>query len=79
VVIRAVDTRGITAGITGADQEAIVESYEYAPGLPDTEQRDYPITLPGSWEPSTTLTIRQDKPLPAHITGIFVEPKVSRK
>nr|MDQ3024711.1 hypothetical protein [bacterium] len=78
LVIRAVDTQGLTAGITGTEPEAI---YERLDGelLPDTAQRDYTITPRGSWEPTSTLTIRQEEPMPAHITGLFVEPKVSNR
>lgn len=79
IVLRAVDTRGIMAGITGADLEDIVDREGGEIGLSDVSQRDYEITPPGSWEPSTTVTIRQDQPLPAHITGMFLQPKVSNK
>ena len=76
VVLRAVDTRGLKVGITGAQLETIEERTGGEIGLDDVAQRDYAVTLPGSWEPSTTLTIVQDQPLPAHITGVFLEPKV---
>lgn len=76
VVVRAVDTRGIQVGITGAQLEDVPGREGGEVGLDDVAQRDYDVTLPGSWEPSTTLTIVQDQPLPAHITGIFLEPKV---
>lgn len=79
MVVRAVDTRGIKAGITGAELEPVVEREGGEVGLDDVHQRDYEISPPGSWEPSLTITIRQDEPLPAHITGLFVEPKVSNK
>jgi hypothetical protein len=79
VVIRALDTRGLTAGITGTELEAITERMGGEDGMADIDQRDYDVTPQGHWEPSTTLTIRQDQPLPAHITGIFVEPRVSKK
>lgn len=76
VVVRAVDTRGIKVGITGAQLEDVDARYGGEIGLDDVTQRDYKVTLPGSWEPSTTLTIVQNQPLPAHITGVFLEPKV---
>ncbi len=79
IVIRAVDTRGIVAGITGTELEAVVEREGGEEGLDDVAQRDYDITPAGSWDPSVTLTIQQNEPLPAHITGLFVEPRVSRK
>lgn len=79
VVVRAVDTRGIKVGITGTELEAIVEREGGEIGLPDVAHRDYEVTPPGHWEEGITLTIRQDQPLPAHITGIFVEPRISRK
>lgn len=79
IVLRALDTRGVRAGITGANLEAIVEREGGEEGLDDVAQRDYDITPPGSWEPSTTITIEQNEPLPAHITGIFIEPRVSNK
>lgn len=77
IVVRAIDTRGIEVGITGADLEPIPEREGGEVGLDDVHQRDYEVSPPGSWEPSTTLTIEQNQPLPAHITGIFYEPKVS--
>jgi len=79
VIVRAVDTRGIVVGITGAELEAIVEREGGEEGLDDVAQRDYDVTPGGSWDPSTTLTIQQNEPLPAHITGLFVEPRVSNK
>jgi hypothetical protein len=79
LVVRALDTRGITAGITGTELEAITEREGGEEGLDDVAQRDYDITPPGSWGAANTITIRQDEPLPAHITGLFIEPKVSKK
>ncbi len=79
MVLRTNDTRGLMAGITGAELEAVVEREGGEDGLDNVAQRDYDISPAGTWEPSTTLTIRQDEPLPAHITGIFVEPRVSKK
>jgi hypothetical protein len=79
IILRAVDTRGIKAGITGAELEDVVDRYGNEEGLPDVSQRDYDITPGGSWEPSQTITIRQDQPMPAHLTGIFLEPRVSKK
>jgi hypothetical protein len=79
VVLRTVDTRGLRAGITGTALEEPVESRGYEEGLPDVDQRDYDITPRGNWKPSTTITIRQEKPMPAHITGIFIEPRVAKK
>lgn len=79
LVVRAVDTRGIEAGITGASLEQAVQRVGGEDGLDDIEQRDYEISPPGTWKPSTTITIQQNEPLPAHITGVFIEPKISRK
>ena len=79
IVLRTIDTRGITAGITGATLEAVVEREGGEVGLDDVAQRDYDIAPPGHWAPSLTLTIEQNQPLPAHITGIFVEPLIGQK
>jgi hypothetical protein len=79
IILRAVDTSGLEAGVTGAELEAIVEREGGEEGLPDNAQRDYPITPGGSWEPSNTITIQQNEPLPAHLTGIFIEPRISKK
>ncbi len=79
VVVRAVDTRGIKVGITGAELEEVVEREGGEEGLDDVSRRDYSVRPPGSWSSDTTITIRQDEPLPAHITGVFIEPKVSPK
>lgn len=77
VVVRAIDTRGIKIGITGAELEAVTEREGGEVGLDDVAQRDYEVAPPGAWEPSTTITIEQNEPLPAHIAGIFIEPLVS--
>jgi hypothetical protein len=79
VVLRAVDTRGLKAGVTGAELEDIVERVGGEEGLADVAQRDYEITPGGSWRASNTVTIRQDQPLPAHLTGIFIEPRIAPK
>lgn len=79
MVLRAIDTRGIVAGITGTTLEAIVEREGGEIGLDDVHQRDYDISPPGHWEPSTTVTIQQNQPLPAHITGVFLDMLVSPK
>lgn len=77
MVLRAVDTRGLEAGITGAELESIVEREGGEDGLDDVAQRDYEITPGGTWQASTTITIEQNQPLPAHITGLFIEPRIS--
>ena len=79
VVIRAVDTRGLEAGVTGAALEAIVEREGGEIGLDDVSQRDYQVSPAGHWSPGATITIQQNQPLPAHITGLFIEPRVSKK
>lgn len=78
-ILRTVDTRGIEVGIAGAELEAVVEREGGEDGLDDVKARDYEVSPPGHWEPGVTLTIRQDQPLPAHITGVFIEPRVSKK
>ena len=79
IVLRALDTRGLVAGITGTELESITEREGGEEGLDDVAQRDYPITPGGSWEPSATITIQQNEPLPAHLTGIFIEPRIGKK
>lgn len=79
MVIRAVDTRGLAAGITGTVLEDIVEREGGEDGLDDVAQRDYEISPAGNWSSTQTITIRQEEPLPAHITGLFIEPRVSPK
>lgn len=79
LVLRTIDSRGLKAGITGAELEDVVQRTGGEAGLDDVMQRDYEITPPGSWEEAETITIRQDNPLPAHITGLFIQPKVSNK
>jgi hypothetical protein len=79
IVVRTVDTRGLQVGITGADLEAVTERTGGEEGLPDVSQVDYDVTPPGHWDASETLTLLQEEPLPAHITGLFVDPKVSNK
>lgn len=79
ITMRCVDTRGLVAGITGTELEAIVEREGGETGLPDVAQRDYKIPVAGSWKSANTVTIRQEQPLPAHITGLFIEPRVSKQ
>ena len=79
MVVRTVDTRGLEAGITGAATEDAIQRVGGEEGLDDVEQRDYEITPPGSWNRSTTITIKQNEPMPAHVTGVFIEPKISKK
>ena len=79
MVLRAIDTRGVVAGITGTTLEAIVEREGGEIGLDDVHQRDYDLSPPGHWEPSTTVTIQQNQPLPAHITGLFLDMLVAPK
>jgi len=76
MVVRCIDTRGIEVGITGTTLEAVTEREGGEIGLDDVHQRDYEVSPPGSWESAQTLTIEQNQPLPAHITGIFIEPLV---
>lgn len=79
VTVRTLDTRGIEVGIRGADLEAIPDREGDEDGLADVAERDYEVSPPGSWDSSQTLVIQQNQPLPAHITGVFIEPKVSPK
>lgn len=80
VMVRTIDARGITIGITGAAAEEVRDrTGSEVGGLADVSERDYEPPIPGHWEKSATLTIKQSKPLPAHITAVFVEPKVSPK
>lgn len=76
VAIRALQTKGITAAVTGATAEPIVEREAEAMGvLPDIDERDYYVNLPATWSNSATLTIRQEQPFPMRITGIFLTPE----
>jgi hypothetical protein len=77
LLARTVDTHGIELGITGTTLEAVVERTGETVDLADISQRDYEVPVRGRWDPAQTITIEQNEPLPAHITGIFVEPKVS--
>lgn len=80
VTIRTLDTRGIEVGITGAAREPVRDrTGGEVSDLADVAERDYEPPIPGHWSKNTTLTIKQRKPLPAHITAIFIEPKVSPK
>lgn len=77
VTIRALDTKGIEVAVTGATFEPVPERYDEPVGeLPDIDVRDYDVKLPNTWSNSATLTIRQTKPFPMHITGVFLSPDI---
>lgn len=79
IILRAVDTRGLKAGITGMELEPIEERTGGEVGLADVEQRDYEVPVRGHWDKALSITIRQDECTPAHLTGLFYEPRLGKK
>lgn len=78
VTVRAIDTKGLVVGATGATLDPLPERDGPSPyDLPEIEARDYTISVEGSWQDSITLTIEQNEPFPAYITALFVELLVS--
>lgn len=75
--VRAVDTKGIEIAVAGAEFEPVREREAQPMGfLPNIDARDYPVSLPSTWSDAATIVIRQPRPLPMHITGLFLEPLV---
>lgn len=79
VVVRAKDTRGIQIGASGNETLEPV-----APGsgedlnlLLGEGVEDYKVTPDGDWKDTSSVIVRQEEPLPAHIIGIFASMKVS--
>jgi hypothetical protein len=78
VVVRALETQGLEVSANGETFDPLpardgVEVWN----APVEEARDFPITMEGNWTDGSTLTIRQQQPLPAHVVGIFVEIEIS--
>ena len=72
IVVRMVDSRGMQIGASGApleqpepkDGEAVNE-------LMDVEAIDYHVTVPGDWKDTSSIIVKQEEPLPAHVVAIF--------
>lgn len=78
IVIRALETRGLEISADGDLFDPLPERDGVDTAqLPESEARDYHAPAPGHWSDGSTLTIRQQEPLPAHVTAIFIEPIVS--
>lgn len=76
-VIRCLDTKGIEVAVTGGEFEAIAERLlEPMGSLPDVAARDYHVDLPTRWSDSATITIRQQQPMPMHVTALFLSPDI---
>lgn len=78
--VRTLDTKGLEALIPGAsDWEPMAEREGDQPMgfLPILGDKDYTVPLDAHWSNSATVQIRQANPLPAYITGLFLEPMVS--
>lgn len=81
VVVRCKDTRMIHIGASGVD---VLDQMEPGSGedLGDFIGEgvlDYKVTPPGDWKDTSSVIVRQEEPLPAHIIGIFASMKVSPK
>ena len=66
----------------GLENDIALIGYEDSATLAANANKEtlgYDISPPGHWEPSTTMTIQQNQPLPAHITGVFLDMLVSPK
>lgn len=76
VTLRTLDTKGIEVACTGAEFEPVAERTGDDPVgvLPNIAARDYEMPLPNTWSNAATLTIRQTKPFPMNITGLFIDP-----
>jgi hypothetical protein len=72
VVVRCIDTRGIQIGASGAPLEQVEpKDGEAVNELMDVEAVDYHVTPAGDWKPTSSIIIKQEEPLPAHIVAIF--------
>lgn len=78
VVVRAIDTRGIEIGTSGAPLEQVEpKDGDAVNDLRDVETVDYRVTPPGDWKDTSTIVIEQNEPLPAHVVAIFARELVS--
>lgn len=77
--IRTIDTKGLEASVDGANWEPMSEREGDEPMgfLPTLGDKDYRVPLTAHWSNRATVQIRQTKPLPVHITGLFLEPIVA--
>ncbi len=73
-IVRVVNTAGLIAGPRGGDLHPLKLDQPTQPtGL--VESNDYLINLDPSWSGAATVLIRQNKPMPATITAVFLEPE----
>jgi hypothetical protein len=74
IVVRALETRGleISTDDTLFDPLPERDGIDTAQ-LPESDVRDFPAVAPGNWTDGSTLIIRQQEPLPAHIAAVFIE------
>lgn len=72
IIVRAIDTRGINIGASGAPLEQMEpKDGDNVVELKDVSAIDYRATPPGDWKDTSTIIIEQTQPLPAHIVSIF--------
>ncbi len=79
VVVRTLDTKGISVGASGTELEQVEP--EFGDDLnadPDFSTVDYEVTVPGDWKDTSTVVVEQTEPFPAHVVGIFAGMRVSQ-
>jgi hypothetical protein len=79
IVVRAIDAKGISAGIEGYDLE---QQHDWPEGgdltqTPDYTMTDFTVNVPGDWKDNSAVSIKQTEPFPAQIVGVFLGMKVN--
>jgi len=80
VVVRVLEGKGLSVGITGYEDS--FEQLSDNVGDNVLDHRDYTMTdfmvnLPGDWKESSTVLIKQTEPFPAQVVGAFLGLRVA--
>lgn len=78
VVVRTIDTIGISVGISGSDnfEQLAPEDGDFVDDGSDAI--DHLVPVDGDWKNTSTVIIKQTEPLPAHIVALFPSQRIAR-
>lgn len=78
IVVRTIQTKGISAGISNQPLEQVQpEDGDDVQLAEDYTMHDHYINVPGSWDDTSSVIIKQTEPFPAQVVGIFVGMSVN--
>lgn len=78
VVIRTIQTKGLSVGINGQELEQIApEDGDDIQLTKDYTMNDYYVPIPGMWDDTSSVIIKQTEPFPAQVVGIFEGMRVN--